>query len=404
MDSWIIDADAHVTEPPDVWASRVPSRYGDQIPRMVRNDAGQDVWMVDGAQMSTVGGTATAGWEDFPPNPPPRLADCHPGAYDANARLGYMDEVGIWAQVLYPNVAGFGNQQFLNMRDPEVKLLCVRAYNDFLHEWVSADARRLIPIVSLPFWNVKASVAEIERCAALGFRGILFTGEPQRFGLPTLGNSHWDPLWACAQDASLPIHFHVGSGDDTNDLPTRSPERLASTGRDWTVAYSAARLLLKNGIQCADLICSGVLVRFPKLKFVSVESGIGWIPTVLEQTDYMYHAYSGSDDRPSDLFRRQVYCTYWFEQAAPRLLGDIPVENVLFETDFPHPTSLYSSDIARAIETGLGHIDDGARRKILWDNAAGLYGIESPANPPGASGLSHETRASGKPTRKRDFS
>ena len=74
----------------------------------------------------------------------------HPGAYDANARLKYMDEMGIWAMVMYPNVAGFGNQQFLQLGDPELMLACVEAYNDWQTDWASADSRRLLPITSIP--------------------------------------------------------------------------------------------------------------------------------------------------------------------------------------------------------------------------------------------------------------
>jgi predicted TIM-barrel fold metal-dependent hydrolase len=381
---WIFDADAHLTEPPDVWSARVPKKYAERAPKMARNDEGQDVWLLDGVKISSVGTTATAGWKGFPPKIPPTLEDCHPGAYDAKARLQYMDEMGIWAQVLYPNVAGFGSQRFLKLDDPELMLVCVQAYNDFLRDWASEDPRRLITIMSLPFWDVSASIGEIERCAPLGFRGVLFTGEPQRFGLPTLGNPHWDPLWAAAQAAGLPVQFHVGSGEDGSE---QTPERLSTTGQNGTVAYAATRLVLKNGIQTADLICSGVLPRFPDLKFVTVESAMGWVPTVLEQTDYIYRAYSGSDENlPSEMFRRQVYCTYWFERAAPRrLLGEVPVDNVMFETDFPHPSCLYRDEVAEAIEVGLGEIDEESRRKILWANGASLYHVDAPDRPVGES-------------------
>src|SRR5262245_9727111 len=107
MDGMIIDADAHLTEPRDLWTSRVPKRYVDAVPHMVRADGGWDVWELGGVRISTVGLLAVAGWDSFPPNPPLTLEECHPGAYDANARLRYMDEVGIWAQIMYPNVAGF---------------------------------------------------------------------------------------------------------------------------------------------------------------------------------------------------------------------------------------------------------------------------------------------------------
>ena len=190
----IIDCDTHITEPRDVWTARVPAQYREQVPHVVRNDKGFDVWLLDGVQIYTAGVTALAGWPEPFPSGPPTYEDMHPAAYDASARLKLMDGEGIWAQVLYPNVAGFGSQKFLQIKDDALKLICVEAYNDFLRDWASADPRRLITIMSMPFWDVDACVKEIERGAAAGHRGVLFTGEPQRFGLPFLGEKHWDPL------------------------------------------------------------------------------------------------------------------------------------------------------------------------------------------------------------------
>ena len=288
--------------------------------------------------------------------------------------------MGIWAQVLYPNVAGFGSQKFLTLDDDELKLLCVRAYNDFLRDWASADPRRLITIMAMPFWDVDAAVAEIARGAAAGHQGILFTGEPQRFGLPFLGDPHWDPFWAAAQDAGLPIHFHIGSGDMSTSF---QPDRIAATSTAAAYAYTSTEMFLKNGLQVADLITSGVLVRFPELKFVSVESGIGWIPFVLEAADHSYlEARPGRRSEwemlPSEYFARQVYACYWFETVAPtKLLGEIPVDNILFETDFPHPTCLFGN-VRERIDVSLANASASDREKILWGNAARLYGIEKP--------------------------
>src|SRR5262249_6366368 len=187
---------------------------------------------------------------------------------------------------------------------------CVEAYNDFLQEWASADPRRLITIMSLPFWDIDAAVAEVERCADKGFRGILFTGEPQRFDLPPLGSSHWDPLWSVAQATGFPLHFHLGGGEETKGTRLGAEAERMTITRPGTFAYIQTSLLMKNAAQCADLITSELLARFPDLKFVMVESGIGWIPTVLEMTDYIYEAFAGpSDYVPSQLFRRQVYST-----------------------------------------------------------------------------------------------
>jgi predicted TIM-barrel fold metal-dependent hydrolase len=377
----IIDCDTHITEPRDVWTARVPAKYLDRVPHVVRNAEGKDVWMLEGTQIYTVGLTATAGWREPFPGGPPTYEEMHPAAHDPHARLALMDTQGIWAQVLYPNVAGFGSQRFLQIPDDELKLVCVEAYNDFLRDWASADPRRLITVMSMPFWDVEACVREVERGAALGHRGILFTGEPHRFGLPYIGEKHWDPLWSVAQEAGLPIHFHIGSGDVGG---TFGPARIAAHGSAATYALSSVELFLKNGMQVADLLTSGVLPRFPDLKFVSVESGIGWIPFVLEAVDHSYlEARPGKrsqwDLLPSEYFARQVYACYWFETVAPNhLLDQMPIGNLLFETDFPHPTCLYDN-IDEKVQAALGGLAPELRKQLLWDNAAALYRVEAPA-------------------------
>ena len=142
-----------------------------------------------------------------------------------------------------------------------------------------------------------------------------------------------------------------------------------------------------NGIQVADLLLSGVLPRFPNLKVVSVESGIGWVPFMLEAADYAFKDGQVAVERPifgdllpSDYFHRQVYVCYWFEQLAPqRLLETIGVDNVMFETDFPHPTSLFDDSVRTRIDGALGAHTDEVRRKVLWSNAAQLYHVEEPS-------------------------
>jgi predicted TIM-barrel fold metal-dependent hydrolase len=381
--TWVIDADAHVTEAPDVWTSRVPTQYRDQVPRVVRDKDGRDIWVIGDTKISTVGANAPAGWKDAPQSAPPTYDDILPAAYDPKARIEYLNEVGIWAQVLYPNVGGFGSQKFLTLGDAELQFMCVRAYNDFMHEWASVAPDRLIPVLSIPFWSVEEAVKEIKRGAEMGFRAVLFTGEPMRFGLPTLGDRSWDPLWDVTQEAEIPIHFHLGGGEDT--LNFIGEQRLAVHGLAASHSYEIVNLLSKNGVQCADLITSGVLERFPGLKFVSVESGIGWIPFVLESADFMYlgafekgRVRRGDYMLPSELFRRQVYATYWFESVPMKhLLDEIPVDRILFETDFPHEACLYG-DISDRIDAQMGHLAEEPRHRILWENASALYGVKEP--------------------------
>ncbi len=377
----LIDADTHITEPADVWTSRVPARWKDRVPHVRRDEqSGEECWFLEDNRMMPVGMTAMAGWPEKFPNHPPSYEASHAGAYDASARLAYMDEIGCWAQVLYPNVGGFGSQFFLRLPDEELKLACVRAYNDFQIDWISPDPRRFVPVMATPFWDVPAAVAEIERCAARGHKGVLFTAAPQDFDLPFLADRHWDPLWAAAQDADLPISFHIGSGDDF----VFSPPRIAAMGTAPAYALASCTLFLNNGIQLCDLLLSGVLSRFPRLRFVSVESGIGWIPFALEAADYSLEQGDHSDRRgdfdlkPSELFRRQVYACYWFEQGAADHFENVGVDHILFETDFPHPTCLYGN-VGEVIEAGLGDQPDDVRRKILFENSAALYDIPLPS-------------------------
>src|SRR5258708_20316383 len=121
--------------------------------------------------LANPGMTATAGRGSFK-NPPENFDEMHPGAYAAKARLKYMDEMGIWAMVMYPNVGGFGAQQFLKLNDPELMLTCVQIYNDWQTEWASADSRRLLPIASIPFWDVPAAAKEARRSPPMGLPGI----------------------------------------------------------------------------------------------------------------------------------------------------------------------------------------------------------------------------------------
>ena len=380
----IIDVDTHVTETPDLWTSRAPARMRDRVPRVETTDDGRLSWVVGGggSLIASPGLTATAGVGNMR-NPPKTFEEMHPGAYDAQERLKYMDKMGIWAMVMYPNVGGFGAQQFLKLGDPELMLTCVQIYNDWQTEWASVDARRLLPITSTPFWDVNAAVQEVRRCAAMGHKGILFTGEPQSFGQPLLGDPHWNPLWEVAVELDLPISFHIGSGNmELGLLQTK----IAAYGKMAAFTELSVDIFLRNGIQLSDLLMSGVLARYPQIKFVSVESGIGWIPFVLEALDYQFRGNEVAEEHPefdllpSEYFARNVYACYWFEQTAPRRLIDkVGVDNILFETDFPHPTSLYGDEVHARITGGLSDCDESVRHKILWDNAQKLYKVTGPS-------------------------
>ena len=381
-DLQVIDADTHFTEPHDLWTSRAPEGLAERLPRVVDLD-GHPTWAVGAttlgrAMASSVidrdgnrcRGSSFLGWG---------FDDTPPGAYDVPTRLAVMDELGIHAQIVYPNVAGFGGQKFAEVGDPESRRLCVEIYNDAMAEIQEASRGRLYPMALLPWWDVAATVAEAERIAAAGLRGVNLTSDPQvQSALPDLGDRAWDPLWETCADLALPVHFHIGASQTTLAWYGSSP--WPSHGDDQKLAIGSAMMYITNARVLANVIYSGMLERHPRLKVVSVESGIGWIPFVLEALDHQANeTAAGTMDYlsmpPSAYFRRQIYACYWFErQDVAHTFEVLGTDNILFETDFPHPPCLYPDSLAYAAE-GLAGVSPEVQRKVLQDNAAALYRI-----------------------------
>jgi predicted TIM-barrel fold metal-dependent hydrolase len=372
-----------VTEHPELWLDRVPARWREEAPHVERDpETGWESWTIgDVKEAASVGGTAVGAGDYVFPDRPKTFEECPPAAWDAAARLGYMDSVGVWAELVYPNVGGFGNAAFLALKDDDLRLACVRAYNDWLADWCSADDRRLLGVCALPFWDVAASVAEVHRCAELGHRAILFTGEPQRFTEKFFGDPHWDPLWRAASETSLPISFHLGSGDmDAHFFGLRN----ATYGVRATIAQMTVGSFLGNGAQVADFLLSGVLPRFPDLTVASVESGAGWAPFVLQACDYVFDDfsmgidYSGYEMRPSEYFRHSMAVCYFAEPMPPYQVEAIGEANLLFETDFPHGLGLDAATVRQTMErVHVGNSPD-VRRRLTFGNAQRLYRIEPP--------------------------
>ena len=377
----VIDVDTHITEPPDTWSARMSSKWGDAVPRIERID-GFDTWVIDGTPWAKPGNTAMAGFDGTLPDGPATYADMHPGAWDPAARVAFMDDQGIEAQVLYPNIGGFGAGAWLQHGDPAFALECVRAYNDFQTDFASVAPERLLPITSLPFWDVEATVAEIERTVAAGHRGVNFCNSPEDHGQPPLWDRHWDPVWAAARDCGVPVNFHIGGG--------RIGEKL-SFGVEMGFRANFSRtssMLFADNLACiSGLIHGGVCHRFPTVDFVSVESGVGMIPGALEAFDWQWRnggvagEHPEYDLLPSEYFRRQIYGCFWYERQAvvPALLA-YP-DNMLFESDFPHPTCQHPGPATPAVEPrtyadeALGGLPDDVLAKVLHDTAARLYGV-----------------------------
>ena len=380
----VIDVDAHVTEPETLFTDRVSSKWGDLVPHVKYEETRQeDAWFIGDTLVAPAWASASAGYDKLWPEYPKVKSQAMAASYDADERLKVMDLSGVTVQGLYPNLAGFGGQTFLRLGEPELMLECVRAYNDFLIDWISPAPDRFIANASLPIWDVDEAVKELQRARSIGHKGALFSGAPHELGMPYISDSHWDPLWAAAQEAGMAISFHVGSGDMTKSF---SIERIMHEGLAVTYARSSTELFLAVGQQLNDLLLSGVLPRFPELKFVLVESGAGWVPFVLESADYHFLRGGVRDAKPifeglpSDYFRRQCFVTAWFEELPSTTYDIVGPENIMFETDFPHPTCIWGDEVPEHIDRLPS--EPKAREAILWKNAAELYDVDIDAVAP----------------------
>jgi uncharacterized protein len=381
----LVDSDSHYSEPYDLWTSRAPAKYRDSVPQVRTDDEGRKRWWLGDRPLFMAGGASFVN-KAGDKTPMHKLDitqgmdwdSIHEASYDAKARLDIMDKLGIWAQIVYPNTMGFAAYALINELDSETGAAIVSVYNDAIAEWQGEGEDRLFPMAVLPFWDIKASVAEVERIAGMGLRGITMAGNPHLGGLPDLGQPDWEPLYEALSHHGMPINIHVGStnstaGDDHNAAWPSLEKRAVKP-------VNSVQMELNNSRFISNLVVSDVLLKYPDLKWVSVESGIGWIPYVLERIDYEYREQFPGDEAPSrpnaiEMFRRNIYGTFWFEHAGPVLLLDyLGVDNIMWETDFPHPTCLYPSPVERTVEA-LKDVNPVTIRKIMQDNAVQLYNL-----------------------------
>lgn len=383
LDMKVIDTDTHMTERHDLWTSRAPAKWRDRVPHVERVD-GAATWIVDGEVLGRAGaggvidrngvkGRSFEGLYEW------EIEQAHVAAYDPVARIELLDEIGIWAQIVYPGVVGLGGQNLADLvHDHELRDLCLQIFNDANAELQEESGNRLMPMGLLPAWDIQAAAREVERAAGLGLRGVNLTADPQDVGAPDLASRAWDPVWEACASLHMPVHFHIGASLTTMNYFGTYP--WDSHDDDMKLAIGGTLLFIGNARVVVNIICSGMLERFPDLKVVSVESGAGWVPFILEALDYEMsenapRQRAAMSLSPSEYFKRQIYATTWFERSdLPTVIKAIGEDNVMFETDFPHPTCLYPDPLKTAEENMRG-LSEATQRKILSDNAMKLYRV-----------------------------
>jgi predicted TIM-barrel fold metal-dependent hydrolase len=298
-----------------------------------------------------------------------------------------MDTDGIIASLCFPTIPRYCGQTFLEAKDRELALACLKAYNDWtIDEWAGGAPGRFIPLIITPLWDPSLAAVEVERCAGRGAKAVSFSENPAKLGLPSLHDraGYWDPLLAAVNDTGLPICIHFGS---SSMVPT--------TADDAPIFVSALLSPLNLTYAAADWLFSRKLERYPNLKICLSEGGIGWMPYIIERAEYVmdhmrwartYEPFDyagtryenlGPAESPSDLFRRHIYGCFIDDRFGVENLDAIGADHVMMESDYPHGDGTFPHSLANA-ERLLAGLDPGVRHQIMQGNARRVFNLEEP--------------------------
>ena len=337
-DEILISADSHVMEPAYILKERVPPAHRDGAPVFPQLKVGDSF-------------------------------QTHPGGSDPNERIKEMEVDGVSAEVLYPTylLPHFG------MDDAGLQQACFRAYNDWLIEYFRVAPARLVGIAAISVYDIDAAVRELKRCARAGMKGSIIWQAPHP-DLP-FHSGHYDRFWAASQEMGMPVNLHILTGHGYH-------KETVFKNKTGVENYRGSVNLKLKEITDAffELIFYGVLDRYPRLKFVSVENEVGWMPFMLQQWDYYYRRFRGVNPPPiskdpSEYFKNQIYATFFRDTVAGHNFEWWGQDNCMWSNDYPHGNSTWPES-RKYIERDLGHLSPEIRRKLLCANVAGLYDMD----------------------------
>jgi predicted TIM-barrel fold metal-dependent hydrolase len=387
----LISSDSHIVEPPDLWERWLPKELLGLAPKLVKDEEGGDAWLYnDGAAPAPLGlVTVTRGraredlrWSGA------RYDTINQGNFEATARVDEMLEDGVVAEVIYSPQRTM--RHFMQGTENDLHLGGVRAYNDWLAKEFCAKAPdRLIGIAQMPATGVVDAIAEMRRCKDMGLRGVLVSAWPS--GNPNVSEAD-DPFFAEAQKLGLPVSLHIGLVSRAKVAPKpRTPvdadkaKAAAGTGTGGRqVSTLSGAGLDTMPLLLGEIILTGVHDRFPALKFVSVEAGIGWVPYYAEQMDDRYERNRHwakiklGKRLPSEYVRSNWMFTFVLDRYGVQNRHAIGIDNVMWSTDYPHHGCDWPHSRATVAKMFEG-VPADERRKITFGNVAALYGIRPAA-------------------------
>ena len=361
---FMVSADGHVQEPRGFLHSRLPERYHDRLPGVVIDAKGEQHQKTEGFRQAKLNWVEPLQGHEKLRNESGRTPE---------ERIADLALDGCDAEVLFPNKG----LTIWATQDPQFSHAMCRAYNEWAWETFADVNDLLAPMACVAPAALEETIAEIQRCAALGFKGLCLPCKPV-FGPPNVDDLNYnlrefDPLWDCIDDVDLPITFHVSTG--------RDPRTARSNG--GAVINYTVHSLSPTMEPLINICASGVAERHPKLRFGAIEAGIGWVAWMLEAMDEAYlkhHMWVRPklEGLPSDYFRRQGFSSFQEDKAGLDLAREHNlVKNFLWANDFPHHEGSWPYS-AQAIERMMVNLDEAERARILGLNSAELFRFPIP--------------------------
>ncbi len=379
MDYRVVSSDNHIDMtscPPDLWADRAPSKWKLLVPRVEELEDGLH-WFIEGKNVGMWNGVGP-GFSKYQKGRLARIDKLHDmGFYTGHhagaqarpttpeMRLEDLDADGVDAEIIY-GILGTN----LRIHDSEMTAWVYQVYNDWAADFAKrSDPHRIFPLAAIPYHDPAAATAELRRCAELGFKG----GDlpVKRLAYP-LWHRSWYPVWEASAECDFPISFHstgfTGSRQADDDQMAKEYQ-LEILGMDSV-------LFQVDGVEVLSaIIMSGACEKFPNFRFVLGESGVTWLPYILNRFDEQY------EDRlrdlnfsmkPSDYFRRNGMTTYQQESCISDVVHLVGEDNIMWATDYPHQDCLFP-DSRRIIEEQLGGLAEATKLKIICGNAVKFY-------------------------------
>ncbi|MCZ6872059.1 MAG: amidohydrolase family protein [bacterium] len=373
----VISADCHIDLcwlPPDLFTTNAPAHLKDRMPYVTDGPDGPFWTTRGGANLGLQNGMGSAGRKYVPGEIERSDRMAAKGLFDdgkkgirrvsdPQLRLQDQDLDGVQGEVIY-GILGAAKR----VDEPEIVPDLYRIYNTWLADFCKTYPDRYVGLACIPNTDGQLAADEVRRGAKLGLKG----GElAVSSDIVPLWHPQWEVLWEAAAECDMPISFHTLS----NRVLPNDVEPLT---RRAAFASMLSVFQLTTADFLASMIFNGALERYPNLKIVLGESGIGWIPYMLERMDYEWEDQFTDltlTMKPSEYWHRQMYATYQQDVVGIKLIEELGEDNIMWGSDFPHPDGVWP-DSQTFIETQLGHLPPPVRRKIVCDTAAKLYGFE----------------------------